>query len=165
MKELDIEKINDNVFEKIGKQWMLVGAKTEDKCNAMTASWGGLGVMWGKNVAFVFIRESRYTKKLVDASEKLSLSFFTEKFRPMLGYMGKASGANEDKIANAKLNLVEGYDSPVFEEASMTFICKCLYSQRMNAESFLDKECIDKWYFDDNYHTMYVVEIEKALIK
>lgn len=163
MKELDIEKINDNVFKKIGKEWMLVAAKDNNKCNAMTASWGGLGVMWGKNVAFVFIRQTRYTKELVDSSGKLSLSFFDEKYKPMLGYMGKTSGRDEDKIVNAKLTVVEGYDSPVFAEAAMTFICKCLYSQKMNADSFLDKDCIEKWYSDDNYHTMYVVEIEKVL--
>lgn len=75
MRELNIEEINDNVFKKIGKEWMLVGAKNGSKANAMTASWGGLGVMWGKNVAFVFIRQTRYTKGLVDASGKLSLSF------------------------------------------------------------------------------------------
>lgn len=79
--------------------------------------------------------------------------------------MGKASGKDEDKIANAELNMVKGYDLPVFEEAAMTLICKCLYSQKMNAESFLDKTCIDKWYGDNNYHTMYVVEIEKVLGK
>lgn len=165
MRELNIEEINDNVFKKIGKEWMLVGAKDGSKANAMTASWGGLGVMWGKNVAFVFIRQTRYTKGLIDASGKLSLSFFDEKYKPMLGYMGKASGKDEDKIANAGLNMVEGYDLPVFEEAAMTLICKCLYSQKMNAESFLDKTCIDKWYGDNNYHTMYVVEIEKVLGK
>ena len=84
MKELDIEKINDNVFKKIGKEWMLVAAKDNNKCNAMTASWGGLGVMWGKNVAFVFIRQTRYTKELVDSSGKLSLSFLTYYYIPFI---------------------------------------------------------------------------------
>lgn len=164
MQELEIEKLNDNVFTKIGKEWMLVGAKNDDKCNAMTASWGGLGIMWEKNVAFVFIRETRYTKELVDASGRMSLSFFDEKYKPMLGYMGKASGRDEDKIAGAGLTIAEGYAVPVFKEADMTFVGKCLYSQKMNEESFIDKAYADKWYADNNYHTMYVIEIEKVLV-
>ena len=28
----------------------------EEKANTMTASWGGVGIMWGKNVAYVFIK-------------------------------------------------------------------------------------------------------------
>ena len=49
-------------FDKIGKEWMLVTAGNEEKVNTMTASWGGMGVMWGKNAAFIVIRQSRYTK-------------------------------------------------------------------------------------------------------
>ena len=48
-------EITGNVFDRIGKQWMLVGAMKDGKSNAMTASWGGMGVMWGKNVVFVFV--------------------------------------------------------------------------------------------------------------
>lgn len=165
MKEFDITEFKESVFDKIGKQWMLVGATADGKNNAMTASWGGLGIMWGKNVAFVFIRDSRYTKELIDNSDKLSLSFFDEEHREMLGYMGRTSGRNEDKIKTSGLTLVTSEEVPVFEEASMTFICKKMYAQKMNAESFIDKSCIEKWYGDNDYHTMYVVEIEKILAR
>ena len=36
--------------------------------NTITASWGGFGVLWGKNVAFIFIRPQRYTKEFVENS-------------------------------------------------------------------------------------------------
>ena len=107
MREISAEKIDKNVFEAIGKQWMLVGAENDGKVNAMTASWGGLGIMWNKNVAFVFIRPQRFTKKLIDKSEYLSLSFFDENYKSMLAYMGKASGANEDKIQKAGLSVIK----------------------------------------------------------
>ena len=81
-------EISKNVFDMIGKQWMLVGAAKDGKVNAMTASWGGLGVMWGKNVAFVFIRQTRYTKEFVDNGDTFSLSFFGDDQRKMLNYMG-----------------------------------------------------------------------------
>lgn len=165
MTSLKIEDFKENVFTKIGKEWMLIGTSQGEKSNAMTASWGGLGIMWGKEVAFVFIRESRYTKKLVDNGDSLSLSFFDESYKKMLGYMGQASGKNEDKIKTANLHMLPEYKVPVFEEASMTMICKKLYAQPMSEEFFTDRECVSRWYGDNDYHTMYVVEIESIEIK
>lgn len=70
------EELNENVFSLINEDWMLVAASKDGKTNAMTASWGGMGILWGKRVAFVFVRPQRYTKEFIDAGEKLSLSFF-----------------------------------------------------------------------------------------
>ena len=64
-KEVDIKSLNFNPFTKIGSEWMLITAGGESGCNTMTASWGGLGVLWGKNVATCYIRPQRYTKKLI----------------------------------------------------------------------------------------------------
>lgn len=158
-------EINKNVFDMIGKQWMLVGAAKEGKINAMTASWGGLGVMWGKNVAFVFIRETRYTKEFVDNGETFTLSFFGEENREMLGYMGKVSGRDEDKIAESGLHVTLEKDAPVFGEAELTLVCRKMYAQEMKEECFTDKEAVEKWYGDGNYHTMYVAEITDVIKK
>ena len=40
-------------FTKIGSEWMLITSGNREKANALTASWGGLGFLWGKNVAFI----------------------------------------------------------------------------------------------------------------
>ena len=50
------EELGKNVFNMIGNEWMLVCAEAGGKSNAMTASWGGMGVLWRKNVAYVFVR-------------------------------------------------------------------------------------------------------------
>ena len=63
-------------FTKIGKEWALLTAGSKEKANTMTISWGGVGVLWGKNVAFVFVRDSRYTKELIDKNEFFSLTGF-----------------------------------------------------------------------------------------
>jgi len=55
-REISAEQLKENTFDMIGKKWMLVTAGNKEKVNTMTASWGGLGVMWGKNVAFIVIR-------------------------------------------------------------------------------------------------------------
>ena len=84
-KEVTPNQWEESVFRRIGKDWMLVTAEKEDgSVNTMTASWGGLGIMWNKPVAFVVIRPQRYTKEFVDASGRLSLTFFGEEYRKML---------------------------------------------------------------------------------
>ena len=63
---IDPKELDQNVFSMIGEQWMLVTAGTAERCNTMTASWGGLGVLWGKPVATVYIRPQRYTLEFVE---------------------------------------------------------------------------------------------------
>lgn len=153
-------EISKNVFDMIGKQWMLVGAAKDGKVNVMTASWGGLGVMWGKNVAFVFIRQTRYTKEFVDNGDTFSLSFFGDDQRKMLNYMGTVSGRDADKVSECGLHVLSlEENAPVFEEAELTLVCRKMFAQEMAKESFVDKEALAKWYGDENYHTMYVAEI------
>lgn len=53
-----------------------VSAAKDGKANTMTASWGGIGVLWGKNVATVYIRPQRHTKEFVDAGDTFTISFF-----------------------------------------------------------------------------------------
>lgn len=151
--------IFSNVFQKIGKQWMLVTAGDGDKVNAMTASWGGLGVLWGKNVAYIFVRESRYTKEFIDKKDTLSLGFFPEEQRQMLGYMGKVSGRDEDKIEKSGLTVEYKDGIPVFKEAAETLLCRKLFAGPIAPEHFVDCDIDTKWYADKDYHTMYVLEI------
>ena len=61
-----------NPFKKIGSDWAVLTAKADDKVNAMTISWGGVGVLWGKNVVYVFVRDSRYTKEFLDGGDSFS---------------------------------------------------------------------------------------------
>jgi len=145
---------------------MLVAATDKDgKTNAMTASWGGLGVLWGKKVAFVFIRPQRYTKKFVDDAENFSLSFFEESYKPMLGYMGKVSGKDEDKIKKSGLTVQDKDGAPVFKEASLTLVCRKMYRQTLEEDCFIDKTNIGKWYPQKDYHDMYVAEIVDEIIR
>ena len=79
----------ENAFDLIGKEWMLVTAGTEDKFNTMTASWGGVGILWNKPVAFLFIRPERYTHDFIEENDRLTLSFYGEEYRKALLNMHK----------------------------------------------------------------------------
>ena len=74
MKKINIAEKSFNPFDLIGQKWMLISAGTEDKWNTMTASWGAVGVMWGKPSATWYIRKSRFTKEFVDAGEYFTLT-------------------------------------------------------------------------------------------
>ncbi len=164
MKEILLEEVKENACKLIGKDWMLVTAATDGKVNTMTASWGGLGVMWGKNVAFVVIRPQRYTKEFIDQSTHMSLSFYGEEHRKMLQYMGSVSGRDEDKIEKCGLHTQFDGETPYFEEANMVLVAKKLYEQPFVPQGFLDEAMKQQWYAQEDYHTMYICEIEKVLV-
>lgn len=164
MQEWNPEQWDKNVFEAIGKQWMLITAGGE-KVNTMTASWGGMGVLWGKKVVYAFIRPQRYTKEFVDGSDTFSLSFLGEEYRKQLQYLGKASGRDEDKIKISGLTVAREGNTPYFSEAEAVLVCKKLYAQELNPECFVTAGEDEMWYPQKDYHTMYVGEITKLLVK
>ena len=49
-REVKAEELTMNPFTKIGKEWLLITAGNEEKCNTMTASWGAMGVMCSDSV-------------------------------------------------------------------------------------------------------------------
>lgn len=165
MKEISHDHFNENSFNMIGKDWLLITAEKDGRVNTMTASWGGLGIMWNKKVAYIFIRPQRYTKEFVDSADRLSISVLPNSYRKELGYLGRVSGRDEDKISNANLTVKQYEDVPYFDEARLTLICKKLYAQALKEECFIDKGIIDQWYPERDYHIMYVVEVEKILEK
>ena len=159
MVKTDLKVMQMNPFEKIGSQWMLITAEKDGKVNTMTASWGGVGVLWGKDVATVYIRPQRYTKEFVDAADTFTLTFFDGECKKEMGYLGKVSGRDEaDKIEKAGLHVqhVDGY--PTFEEASQVLVCKKLYQDDIPMDA-MPEDVRERWYADGNYHTMYIAQI------
>lgn len=163
-KEITIQEYQRNIFQKIGKDWMLVSAEAGNICNAMTASWGGMGILWNKPVAFIFIRPQRYTNGLLTQASHFALSFYPENMRDMLAYMGKASGQNEDKISKAGLHIVKDH-APYFAEANEVLICRKLFAQELDPECILDAAVDKQNYPLKDYHILYIGEIEKILVK
>lgn len=128
---IPVSELQQNVFTAIGKEWMLITAETEKDgkptANTMTASWGGLGRLWNKDVAFAFIRPQRYTKEFVDNADTFSLCFFGGEKMQELGYLGTVSGRDEDKIAKSGLTLTHIDGVPCFEEATTVLLCRKMY--------------------------------------
>ncbi|MCF0191953.1 MAG: flavin reductase [Prevotella sp.] len=168
MKELKIEEFGENVFSLIGKEWMLVTAGTIDSYNMMTASWGGIGWLWNKPVAFVFIRPERHTYGFTENAEKMTLSFLgdDEKMRKLYGLLGSKSGRDINKMQVEGLTPVAADCGSVrYEEARLTLECRKLFVTDMKDSCFVDKSLLDWYGAKGGMHRVYVVEIEKILAK
>ena len=163
LKPVDVHEISENVFSLIGKQWMLITAGTAEHCNTMTASWGGLGVLWGAPAATCYIRPQRYTKEFVDREEYFTLSFFGEEWRKALSLCGSKSGREVDKVKECGFTVkTADCGAPYFEEASLVLVCRKRFAQEMDPNLMPD-DVTEKWYPEKDYHTMYIGEIVQAL--
>jgi len=164
-KEIRAEELHFNPFTRIGKEWLLITAGNEDKFNTMTASWGGVGVLWAKNVATTYMRPTRYTKEFVDANEIFTISFLDPEYKGALEICGSVSGRNEDKVKKAGLTPYFVNGTVSFEEANIILVCKKMYRDRIDPEQFYDTANDGKWYPEKDYHTMYISEILQVLVK
>ena len=162
--KVDPKTLGLNPFAAIGDQWMLITAGTPEHCSTMTASWGGLGILWGAPMAIAYIRPQRYTKGFVDENEYFTLSFFTEDYRPQLNLCGTKSGRDMDKVKECGFTVAAGTgNAPYFEQAELVLVCRKRMVMPMD-EAAMPEDVKDKWYKGD-YHTMYWGEIVEALKK
>lgn len=157
-KKTDITNLELQPFASFQKDWLLISAKKNGVVNTMTASWGGIGVVWNKNVATVYIRPQRYTKEFVDHADSFTLTFF-KGYKAELGVLGKKSGRDGDKIKEVGFSVVDIEGQPTFREGSMTMICKKLYADTIKSECFMDNSICPAVYPDEDYHVMYIGEI------
>ena len=165
MKKTELKTLaSENAFDLIGKGWMLVTAGTKEKFNTMTASWGGIGWLWNRPVAFVFIRPPRYTHDFIEREDRLTLSFYSEEYRDILKFCGSKSGRDVDKVKETGLKPVALESGAMtFGQARLTLDCRKLFKSSMEAANFVDKSIPEKWYNDQpggSLHDVYVVEIE-----
>jgi len=155
----------DNVFKLIDKDWMLVTAGTMESFNMLTASWGGLGILWEREVAMCVVRPVRHTFGFMERHGMFTLSFFEEKHRTALKICGRHSGRDMDKAKVAGLTPVEGRNGGIyFAEARLVFVCRKLYWQDIDPAHFVDPK-LDKFYPSKDYHRMYVGEIVSCLAR
>lgn len=163
--KIDPKALNQNVFSAIGDQWMLITAGTPEHCNTMTASWGGLGVIWNIPSATCYIRPQRYTKEFVDREDYFTLSFFGEEHRKSLQLCGSRSGREVDKVKECGFTVrAADCGAPYFEEAELVLVCRKRFVQPMSPDN-MPQEIKDKFYPQKDYHVMYIGEIVEVLVK
>lgn len=161
MKEISAKEIKDNLIGLISDEKMLVAAGDQGGYNMMTASWGGMGEMWGKDVAVCVIRPQRYTLEFLDRHDRFTLSFYGDDSK-IHAICGTKSGRDVDKAALTGLTPIFTDGTVTFGQARMTVICRKLYKQQIDPDCFIDKSLLKN--YNSDYHYTFVGEIEKVLI-
>lgn len=162
-KEINIRDVKENMVSLLGDQWALLTAGNKDEFNTMTVSWGGIGVLWGKDVATVYVRPQRYTYEFLEKHDEFTLSFYDEKFKDSLVFCGSKSGRDFDKAKEAGLSAVFSEKAPYFEEGKLVLVCKKLAKSRFEPKDFIDDTIMSN-YAQNDFHYIYYAEIEKVLI-
>ncbi len=168
--EIDPYTCDDNFFKAIDRDWMLLTAKHRDTnaVNCMTASWGGVGIIWHQPVAMCVIRPQRYTMEFTENSDIITFQFFDENYRQALTFCGRNSGRDVDKLQECGFTVTEDADIPggvYFNEAKTVIIGRKLYYQDLKEENFLDPAIVEKCYPLKDFHRMYICRIEKMLVR
>ena len=158
------------ILEQIG-QGALLTVCADGQVNTMTIGWGTLGIEWGKPICTVFVRQSRHTKSMLDASGEFTVNVPMGQIdKNILSLCGTKSGRDLDKIAQLGLTLEEGQtvSVPGIKELPLTLECKVIYQQDQ-VLSAIDQECRDRYYAPgtpngDDFHTAYYGLITAAYI-
>jgi len=154
------------------KKGILLTTKSGETVNTMTIGWGKIGIEWNKPVFIAYVRETRYTKQLLEESGAFTVNIPYGDFdSSVLGYCGSKSGRDTDKIRDMGFTLVDSDDIqvPGIQELPLTLECRVIYQQKQDLAS-LPQPVIDRFYpvlnedgFQD-YHIAYYGEIVNAYL-
>lgn len=151
-------------FDTFHHQWALVTAGSIDDYNTMTISWGGLGTLWSKPVATVYVKPIRHTYNYLEKNDYFTVTFFDEEYKKDLGVLGRLSGRDGDKVAKTSLIAEPIEESVTFKQAHTTLLCKKIYAQDLDV-SAMPKDVVNVYYKEEAAHRMYVGEVIQVIEK
>ena len=170
-KEINVFEYTAEITQAMQHGGGLLTTKVGDQVNTMTIGWGTMGVEWKKPVFTAFIRESRYTREMLEKNGEFTVNI------PVNGsccaesllYCGRKSGRDEDKIQKMGFHLTESDEIsvPGIRELPMTLECRVLMTQVQDPKA-LPQELQDTYYPVKNgkqdAHVAFYGEILKAYI-
>ena len=171
MKEaINVWEYAPQILEEIGKG-VLLTTKADGQVNTMAIGWGTLGIEWKKPIFIAFVRQSRYTKALLEKNPEFTVNIPVSAYdKKIIAVTGTESGRDVDKIKKLNLTLEEGetVSVPGIREFPLTLECKVIYQQDQDL-SALDGECRNRYYKpgtkdEEDFHTAYYGEITAAYI-
>ncbi len=166
-KPMQAEDMPWSLFPYKKGRWFLVTAGQEDHCNTLLVNLGGLLSLWGRSCAAVFIRESRYTRTLLDQETYFSIAVMPDDKKDAMRFMGHHSGRDGDKWAESGLTPVMISGVPAPAEADLVLICRKLCACPL-ADIELPPDIAQAYQEGrgaDDPHIMYIGEIQSILQK
>lgn len=169
-REIQVWDYAGTILDAVGKGALLT-TKADGKLNTMTIGWGTLGIEWGQPIFTVFVRESRYTKRLLDKNPEFTVNIPYGAFdKQILGVCGTKSGRDTDKIQALGLTLVDPLtvSVPAVRQLPLTLECKVIYRQDQEPGA-IDPAYDTRFYAkgtpnEGDYHTAYYGQITAAYI-
>lgn len=168
--EIKVWDYAGQILEAIGKGALLT-VQAEGKVNTMTIGWGMLGIEWGKALCTVYVRESRYTKELLDKNPEFTVNIpWGQCDKNILKVCGSRSGRDMDKIQDLGLTLEapEAITVPGIRELPLTLECRVIYRQPQDPEA-MNADILSHYpgtpeFPQGDFHTAYYGQIEAAYI-
>lgn len=145
---------------------ILLTTAANGQVNTMTIGWGTLGVDWSRPVFIAYVRESRYTKQMLEANGEFTVNIpIGEYDKKILGYCGTKSGRDTDKIKDCRLHLVDSdvVSVPGIKELPLTLECKVIYKEEQDL-SRIPADIIEKYYPTGDHHHVYYGQIVNAYL-
>ncbi len=169
-KEINVWNYAGQILEAVSTG-ALVTVKAGDKVNPMTIGWGTLGIEWGKPIFTVFIRESRFTKGMLEESGEFTINvpMGDPRAKEILKFCGTKSGRDLDKVAQLGLTLEESQTvaAPGIRQLPLTLECKVIYKQKQDPEA-IPLDAMQRYYptagGTGDFHTAYYGQITAAYI-
>lgn len=146
-KEIHVFDYADHICKEL-KRGILLTSKACGKLNTMTIGWGMLGIEWGKPIFIALVRESRFTKRLIEESGEFTVNIpYGDLDSKILGFCGTKSGRDVDKFAELGLTPEEpsAIQTPGIRQLPLTLECKVLYTQAQEL-SAIPQDILDRYY-------------------
>lgn len=153
------------IFKEFDDVWpILTAGDRQHGFNAMTISWGGLGTLWNKPVAFIFVRKQRYTYSFMEKCDSVTLSFLSNDYKEAKALFGSKSGRNIDKFKETGLHATLDLDFNGYYVAEAEYVLKLkkLYSLDLKEEG-MPENIVNNQYPQKDFHRMYVCEVVQYL--
>lgn len=166
MKKIDIKDFNLNAFN-VFRDWALVTVEANGEHNSMTIGWGGLGVLYRKDVATVYIRESRYSYHLFENCAYFTISLYNKEYKDALTIYGSKSGKDYNKDSLTGFHPVKFDNGISYEEAELVIVCKKMFQAKLDEDKFTTDTAANFYKNGDDgtRHHMYIGEIEAIYVK
>jgi flavin reductase (DIM6/NTAB) family NADH-FMN oxidoreductase RutF len=162
LKSIDVKDFSPRIFHLFDDQWLLLacGDFSKKHFNAMTISWGSMGIMWNRPFVQVVVRPTRYTLEFMNRYDSFTVSAFDESYRDALNLLGSRSGRDGDKMVASGLTpfASQKVASPSFAEAELVLECRKLFWQDIDPTHFVDAS-LEKHYPKKDYHRMFFGEV------
>ncbi len=147
-----------------GKGLLLTSVDGKGRPNAMAIGWASFGIEWGRPIATVMVRPSRYTFGCIELTNDFVISVPYSDLDDEVLYCGTASGRDVDKFAECGFTLLpaEGVRSPGIGECGLNYYCRVVHRNDVLA-SQLDEEIRSDAYPQGDYHRFYYGLIQVVL--